>query len=156
MEDRRTSVKAHREAVTSSGHGSMRAKRINKVERTSAASDQGEVEIRVSEPQSPTPDLKRDKKHPTAAGKKHNSSRGSPRDKQENNDFKPTIRAVQFVDWGVIQENVCSKPECMVEVLPGEYNGASKHRHTGDTCKGHRFCIGERLEEKVPAREGLP
>ena len=42
-------------------------------------------------------------------------------------------------------------------VKKAEYNGCSIHRHTGDKeCKAHRFCIGERLEERVPPKEGLP
>ena len=57
-----------------------------------------------------------------------------------------------------------------METAPGEYNGASVHRHTGgwqrdectssehplDRCKAHRFCIAERIEESVPAKESLP
>ena len=70
--------------------------------------------------------------------------------------MKPEIRGVKFVDWRVIEENVCQRPECMVEIEPGKYNGLCMHRHTSQDCRVHKFCIADRLEEKVPAKESLP
>ena len=148
---RRETIKTRRDTapLVVSRRASAHSKRTKSQMSHKAIAEHPEVEIRIPH-ESPS------KERDSALSSAKNNAVSSTSRKKEESDMKPEIRGVKNVDWRVIEATVCKKPECMVEVEKGKYNGMMMHRHTGEDCKAHKFCIADRLEEKVPTKESLP